>query len=261
MDTVLSFDGSFEGFLSAVFEGYALKLLGADIVNQHRYVPSFLQTVIDCPTDPAKAARVMTKLQALCSKKELNEILSAFLSENDQVYSSLYRLIQQKIKRPKQAMLSNLGDPDALLVSNLIQKVRRERHRMCAFVRFEHGDDDLYFAKIIPDFDVLPLIAQFFRRRFAKQNWLIFDAHRHYGIYYNGAEAKPSLEMIVDIDQKMIHAPKVFHSDIESKYQKLWQVYFKHVSIEERKNIRHHVQQLPKRYWRFLTEKQGIEIP
>ena len=36
-----------------------------------------------------------------------------------------------------------------------------------------------------PIFDVLPLIAGHFTRRYADQRWLIFDKKRRYGLYYD----------------------------------------------------------------------------
>jgi len=42
----------------------------------------------------------------------------------------------------------------------------------------------------------------------------------------------------------------------EALYQQLWQQYFKSVNIGARKNTRLHIQHMPKRYWKFLPEKQ-----
>jgi len=45
-------------------------------------------------------------------------------------------------------------------------------------------------------------------------------------------------------------------SDIEIEYQKLWSEYFDHTNIKERKNTKLHTQHVPKRYWKYLTEKK-----
>ena len=37
---------------------------------------------------------------------------------------------------------------------------------------------------------------------------------------------------------------------------KRWKDYLKSTNIQERQNIKLHVQYLPKRYWRYLNEKQ-----
>ena len=41
----------------------------------------------------------------------------------------------------------------------------------------------------------------------------------------------------------------------EELYQHLWQQYFKSVNIVARKNTKLHIQHMPKRYWKYLTEK------
>ena len=42
----------------------------------------------------------------------------------------------------------------------------------------------------------------------------------------------------------------------EKLYQELWKGYFKSMTIKERINLKLHRQHLPKRYWKYLTEKQ-----
>lgn len=42
----------------------------------------------------------------------------------------------------------------------------------------------------------------------------------------------------------------------EFEFQKLWQDYFKSTNIESRKNMKLHTRHIPKRYWKYLSEKQ-----
>ena len=41
----------------------------------------------------------------------------------------------------------------------------------------------------------------------------------------------------------------------EALYDQLWKDYFKSTNIVERRNIKLHLQHVPKRYWKYLTEK------
>ncbi|MES2689093.1 MAG: DUF4130 domain-containing protein, partial [Bacteroidota bacterium] len=41
----------------------------------------------------------------------------------------------------------------------------------------------------------------------------------------------------------------------EEWYRQLWAGYFKHTNIPSRKNIKLHLQHVPKRYWKYLPEK------
>ncbi len=252
---ILVFDGSFDGFLTAVFDSYKHRYDVQKIVAKHDFVPDFLMEYHCINTDLDKSARVWSKLKQLFEKDNYL-ILWAFLSEKADIYTHLYHIIRQKIANPHVNILANHTNEAVSAFHQAVKVVGRERHRMQAFVRFEDTVADVYFAKIYPDFNVLPLVVNFFAKRFADQNWLIFDEKRHFGVYYNKDNKK--LVDVVDVDKWMLIQSKQLHSANEMAYQKLWQTYFKHVTIAERKNLKHHVQQMPKRYWRYLTEKQGL---
>jgi len=42
----------------------------------------------------------------------------------------------------------------------------------------------------------------------------------------------------------------------EPDYQVLWKSYFDNVNIPERRNMKLHLQHIPKRYWKYLSEKR-----
>lgn len=251
----LVFDDSFDGFLTAVFEVYAHHYAPVAITARRDFVPDFLIEHIDIRTCTQKSKRVWKKLKELFGRDNYL-ILWAFLSEDPKIYTHIYHIIRQKIEQPEVNILNHHTDVSVASFHRAVKIVGRERHRMQAFVRFEEMVGEVYFAKVCPDFNVLPLIGRFFARRFADQNWLIFDEKRHFGIYYDKDTGQ--LTEVVDVDEFILTQPKQYHSNIEARYQHLWQTYFKHVTIAERKNLRHHTQQMPRRYWRYLTEKQAI---
>jgi len=43
--------------------------------------------------------------------------------------------------------------------------------------------------------------------------------------------------------------------DDELLYDQLWKDYFCAINIEARRNIKLHIQYVPKRYWRYMNEK------
>ena len=43
--------------------------------------------------------------------------------------------------------------------------------------------------------------------------------------------------------------------DDEVLYDQLWKDYFRSVNIEARRNMKLHVQYVPRRYWRYMNEK------
>jgi probable DNA metabolism protein len=132
--------------------------------------------------------------------------------------------------------------------------ISRERHRMEAFIRFEKTKDNIFYAGIDPDFNVLPLLIQHFKRRYADQEWIIYDKRRKYGIYYDKNDVKEiALEMQADASYE---AGDNTYAEDEKLYQLLWQTYFKNTYISSRRNMKLHLRHVPKRYWKYLTEKQ-----
>jgi probable DNA metabolism protein len=136
------------------------------------------------------------------------------------------------------------------------QKVHREKHRMEAFIRFQKSSRGLYFALIHPDFNVLPLIIRHFKNRYADQPWVIYDEKRKYGVHYDGNTVQEvTLELHAESQAPVISADLLLDEE-EALYALLWKDYFRSTNIPARKNMKLHLQHVPKRYWRYLTEKQ-----
>ena len=114
----------------------------------------------------------------------------------------------------------------------------------------------MFHAVIEPDFNVLPLITDFFRKRYADQAWLIYDSKRKYGVLYDLQQL--SEVYLTPQQQNSIAKTEdiISFDESEEKYQTLWKQYFKSTNIEARKNMKLHLQHVPKRYWKYLVEKQ-----
>ena len=125
---------------------------------------------------------------------------------------------------------------------------------MEAFVRFRLTKDDIYFAIIEPDFNVLPIIIKHFKSRYADQKWLIYDIKRKIGAYYDLNKTEyVSMELPEDIG--ISGGNSEYFDPGEIYFQKLWKEYFDSTNIKSRVNMRLHVQHVPKRYWKYLSEK------
>ena len=189
------------------------------------------------------------KLQLVISAKTFKQLYDVYLSELKDMDNLLLRYIQYALKS-KFVIENDYSNADVLLIQQTSKKVHREKHRMEAFVRFKLTKDQLYYATIQPDFNVLPLICKHFKERYADQRWLIYDVHRKYGLYYDLQTVE---EVMLDFSDAAT-APAIFDED-EEIYQQLWQTYFANVNIKARKNMKLHVQHMPKRYWWYLVEK------
>ena len=198
--------------------------------------------------------RVIKKLTDQLQNDGVRTLIYAVLSEKVGVEDLLFKVINYAVANKNQNVMKDFSNDAVLQVSQLTKSVGREKHRMEAFIRFELLKDGIYFAKIDPDFDVLTLIMNHFKNRYQDQKWLIYDLRRKYGVFYD----LKNVEIVsLDLDLKLIDdkSSSVF-SDSEIEYQKLWWEYFDHTNIKERKNTKLHLQHVPKRYWKYLTEKK-----
>jgi len=252
--TWLLYDGSFEGLLTAIFETYEYKWADVHIRKEGTDVPQLFAEIRTVVTDESKAKRVWDKLVLLLDSKGVRTVWTAWLSEMETIEDTIMGVIRYAIDT-KQDVLKDYGNLHVIQLQQTVKSVGREKHRMEAFVRFQLTKDDIYFSVIEPDFNVLPLILTHFKNRYADQRWFIFDSRRSYGIYYDLEKAE-----FVDFVPNALLSPNGVSSDAfgdgEVLFQKLWNDYFKSTNIAGRKNIKLHVQHVPKRYWKYLVEKR-----
>lgn len=251
------YDGSFEGLLTAIFEIYEYKIEQPVIALQQSGPASLFSGNHTVHTDAIKADRVLNKLKTKLSAQGLSNFFAVFLSGLEGMENKLFRFAQQVIHTPGN-IKQDYSNADVLFVQQVSRKVYRERHRMEAFIRFKRTADDLYYAVIEPDFNVLPLLIKHFRERYADQRWLIYDVKRKSGLYYDLQQVE-----VVEMDAAEIRSHYMYaqtgdgiHEEKEIYFERLWQQYFKSVNIAARKNTKLHVQHMPKRYWKYLVEKQ-----
>lgn len=249
------FDGSYVGFLTSIFESFERKHFEIELSTKENFVASFFDESFEIISDPEKAKRVMLGLKKKLPAVEVINIYKVFLSENISALQSLVYLIQNIFKN-RTDILENFGDAKVLEYHQTLKKVDRERHRMKAFVRFQKSEDGMFYCMVEPDFNVLPLISDFFRKRYADQKWLIYDVKRKYGLHYNLSTID---EVYLSTKQKndLSTADSIINlNETEEHFQTLWKQYFKSTNIEARKNIKLHLQHVPRRYWKYLVEKQ-----
>ncbi len=253
--TLLSYDSTFEGFLTTVFDIYEFKYSNPKIIKCSELQQNIFVETTEIITDNSKSDRVIKKLQLQIGADGIRNIIYSFLSENHGVENLLFAVIDYSVKNPTVNIAKDFSNQYVLQISKLTKSVGREKHRMEAFIRFEQLKDGIYFAKIDPDFDVLTLIIPHFKNRYQDQKWLIYDLRRKYGVYY---DLETVTIVTLDLDAILSKNIDNLYSDSKINYQKLWSEYFDHTNIKERKNLKLHVQHVPKRYWKYLTEKKML---
>ena len=252
--TVMLYDGTYAGLLTAIFEIYEYKF-DQPAIYKHEASGSLFGCTHHVITNSDKSKRVYKKLQDRLTPGALKQLYDAHLSELKDVENVSLRYIQYMLKT-NAAVENNYAHPDVLFIQQTSRKVHREKHRMEAFVRFQLTKDELYYAIVQPDYNVLPLIIKHFKDRYADQRWMIYDALRKYGIYY---DLNTVTEVQIDFAADLNNASEVagIYDEDEMLYKALWQQYFSSVNIKARKNTKLHIQHMPKRYWKYLVEKQN----
>ena len=246
------FDGSLEGLLSSVFEWFERKPGSTKLISAESFQPDVFCESFNVSTDRAKADRVWKGLAKKLDKNWMRRVYCAFLSERAGVYQDIFDFCTYIFLHDAGAE-KNYGNVKVLSVAQTARKVEREKHRMEAFIRFQKTADGLFYCGIDPDFNVIPLLANHFKNRYADQQWIIYDIKRHYGIFYNLHTVE---EIQMDIDINLLKKSNQHMLDEqEALYTDLWKNYFKSTNIVARKNTKLHTQHVPKRYWKYLTEK------
>jgi probable DNA metabolism protein len=247
------YDGTFKGLLTVIFETYRLKTPASRIQPETEWQETLFEEPLVIATNPAYAARVKKGLAEKATLRAVKMLYRCLLSEQPDVEMLIYTFVR-KAMASKLDWSGNFRDDTVLQLQRIDKKMGREIHRMHAFVRFQQTQDDIYYAVIEPDFNVLPLIIDHFEQRYPAQTWLIYDARRHYGMFYDQEKTEPITFAEQDHLQLRQLSPSILEQG-ETTYQQAWQTYFNSTNIPERRNLKLHLQHVPRRYWKYLTEK------
>lgn len=251
---IFHYDKTFEGLLTAIFDAYFRKTFPDRLLTTGEPEPLFVEENHTVLTQPDKAARVWAALEKKLPKLACNMILHVWLSEVPGSDELLFRYLRKIFDSPYN-ISTNFADPVILEVKQLAHKVSREAEHIRQFVRFQKGGDGTFFAPISPQYNSLPLSIDYFRDRFADQKWLIYDTKRRYGYYY---DLKKPMEVTLEDDTHLLDgklSDDLMAQD-EKLFQEMWRSYFKALTIKERINPKLHRQHMPRRFWKYLTEKQ-----
>jgi probable DNA metabolism protein len=195
---IFNYDGTFEGLLTCIFEGYSRKQFPDEIQPAGKQQENLFAEMVKIDSDSAKSNRVWKGIQQKLSAKNKQLLYYAFLSEEEGIEMKILRFARRLFSEEVN-IETDLGDPDVLDIIQFARKVKKEAMRLMQFVRFQQTKDGLYFCGIEPLYDVLPLVVGHFKKRFADQQWLLYDLKRNYGAFYN----KKTIEEVVLSSQEI----------------------------------------------------------
>ena len=250
------YDSTFDGFLTVVFDIYASKQKPVQIVREHLWQPEFFETPVHVITDAVKSERVWNGIFARSNKQVTRMFYLAFASELPGIEMTLYAYLEKLFADTTGIYYKNLLDDHSFELYQTARKVSFEIHRFQGFVRFQETSEGLFFAAIEPDHDIVSLLAPHFARRYGSQPWVIYDRRRDKGIFYEKSKIHEIMLTDPQFDAMTGNILQQAKAEDEDLYRRLWKAYYKAINIPERKNTRLMLRLLPRRYWKYLPEKQ-----
>lgn len=186
-------------------------------------VPPPAATAIGVPQDFATLAR------------------SVICHSDPQRFSLLYALLAD-LKAGRRRM-EDATDPLLRRLHDMAKHVRRDIHKMRAFVRFrrvEEEDGEHYIAWFEPEHHIVRHNSAFFVRRFAGMRWTILT---------------PQLSVHWDRD-RLHEGPPARKEDAptEDAIEEQWKTYYGSIFNPARLKVKAMLKEMPKKYWHNMPE-------
>lgn len=198
-------------------------------------------TLLPPPPDDAPEAR----LNITRGIAELIEQVSPH-SARDR-FDLLYAVIWRYVTGEKRIMELST-DPVVFRLEHYAKAVRRDIHKMHAFLRFREstrGGKPFFSAWFEPQHHILKKALPFFTGRFGSMDWMI---------------ATPSASAVWH-ERKLTFGPGVPKPDAEVEdavLDRLWNTYFQSIFNPARLHVNAMLREMPKRYWRDMAETKAI---
>ena len=250
---IFLYDGTFEGFLSAVFDAFLVKE-EVEIEKKSGWQQPLFAETAEVATSPEKAEKVVNKLLSICGNRGFTVIVYIFLSEVEKSETYAFYLIKSLIKYGSKAF-SRFQDEKITRAMEIRKKVSKECERFLGILRFSELSNGIFYAPLEPDFNVLPLIAGHFYGRLSGTKWMIHDIRHGIAVYHSEGKT----EYVEFIDEMTSHLNMVTllgKSENEETFAKIWSNYFKIIAIESRINTKLQRRFVPQRYWKYMTERK-----
>ena len=181
-------------------------------------------------------------VQPHVSRAFLQLAQKAVLHREPQRFALLYRLLWRLQDNPR--LMEDAADPEIRRLHDLARTVRRDIHKMRAFVRFrevvEPDGSERYVAWFEPEHHILRANAAFFVNRFTTMRWSILTPER--ALHWNGEtlqEGPPA---------SRAEAPS--GDDMET----LWRGYYASIFNPARLKVGAMLKEMPRKYWKNMPE-------
>ena len=200
---------------------------------------------VEADFEQADLPSVPEGAQLVVQREFIAHAETAFCHSDPGRFAFLYRMLWRLRTEPK--LLAIATDPDTRRLEAMEKAVRRDSHKMHAFVRFRkigEGNDERYVAWFEPDHFIVERNADFFVRRFTGMRWTILTPYAS-----------------ADWDgERLAIGPGAAKGDApaEDDTEALWLTYFENIFNPARLKVKAMQKEMPKKYWRNLPEASLI---
>lgn len=159
----------------------------------------------------------------------------------------LYRVLVRC--RGNAGLLANRADAQVQQLEAWAKHVRRDMHKMKAFVRFREvtpqgANRRQFLSWFEPEHRIEELVAAFFARRFADMDWVIVT---------------PEVTVRFKGEELSLEARRNAKLDLSDPTEDLWRTYYANTFNPARLKIKAMQSEMPKKYWKNLPE--AVLIP
>lgn len=239
---IYNYDGTYDGLMTVIFEKY--KAIGKCEITKESEQVNFLESEF-VETNLLEAQRVITAIK--------DNIGDEFLADSYKVFKSKDETKEETIAITVKSCLVYgriyLGSSKkaAVRFGQIIRNFNHEVHTYKGLARFREIQDNYLLAEIEPENDILEHLTPHFLKRMPNEKFIIYDKNRKIASLCE----KGSLEIVEILEMIGVDSKE------EEIFKDAWQGFYKAIGIEERKNQKLMISNMPKKYWKYLPEKQG----
>lgn len=229
----LTAEDDFEGWRDASRSLAAARIDPSDVVWQVGDQPADL--LGDEVVLPAAAPELRISRRFVSLARE------AILHSDPQRFALLYTLLTRVIARP--GSIEDKADPLLRRLDDMAKSVRRDIHKMRAFLRFREVTDDTgtrFIAWFEPDHHIVRANARFFVDRFHTMRWSILT---------------PELTLHWD-GETLSEGPGASKADapLDDPVEAVWKTYYASIFNPARLKTGAMLKEMPRKYWNNMPE-------
>jgi probable DNA metabolism protein len=258
------------GAVSMQFTG-SVSRSGVDDVVRDADADAVQTSVVDASSHQS-GARSLGSASAVVPPAFVRLCETVVLHEDPARFGLLYRLLWRLVHEP--GLRGDPIDADRVRAQHMAQAVRRDMHKMKAFVRFRRIEqaegEALHVAWFEPIHHIVEAVAPFFVRRFTQMRWAILTPERslhweppasaHLQALPLDGEAPSDALALGDATGTLTFGPGARREDAPpaDAGEALWLTYYRHIFNPARLKLAMMQKEMPRRYWRNLPEAELI---